>query len=217
MTKHILFGSTALLLAFLAFSCKNNTPENAKTPEMTYPFEKPDSIFGLKGCEMAGFIATSKTDREFVYQNFKIKVKDNENTPGENIGIGPDSNGLVLRLPISEEGNFFQGATRNHFFVDQGTGPDIRKMLIFNIKPDAILQVYQAEYLAAEPPFVSSNGGFWFFMPIEESELLQVPDCPEKEKWVKDGLRVGYGQRCIYNMVTRMLTRKSEYICVPLQ
>ncbi|MBK9338418.1 MAG: hypothetical protein IPM98_18530 [Lewinellaceae bacterium] len=217
MTKNILSGLTALLLTLLAFACKNNTPADAKASGMTYPFEKPDSIFGLEGCAMAGFRAFSDTTREFYYQNFRIKVTDKSGEPGQIIQVVLDSTNQTLDVPASTEAGFFSGAARDHFFVDIGTTPDARQMLIYNIRDGALLQTYRAEYLAAEPPFISTNGAFWFYAPIEESDMLKMPDCPDKEKWVKDGLRIGYGQRYIYNLVNRMLTRKSEYICAPFQ
>ena len=55
------------------------------------------------------------------------------------------------------------------------------------------------------------------FARIEESDMIKVPDCPDKAKWEKEGAKVIYGQLCLYNIVQRSLTKKSEYICVPLK
>ena len=64
---------------------------------------------------------------------------------------------------------------------------------------------------------VNGNGNVRFYMPTEESEVIKIPKCPEKAKWEKDGLKVVYGQLCLYNLVQRSLTRKSEYMCIPLK
>lgn len=183
---------------------------------MAYPFEKPDSLFGYEGCLMTGFRAYSPTEREFVYQDYTIRVKDKADGVGQNVELMRDS-ARVFTLPVSSEEGFFQGAARNHLFFDVGTGPGIRQILLYSVKENDVFQVYRADYLPDVQPFVSSNGGFWFYAPIEESEMVKTPDCPDKEKWLKEGLRVGYGQRCVYNLMDRMLVKKSEYICVPLQ
>ncbi|MBL7774606.1 MAG: hypothetical protein JNK89_01310, partial [Saprospiraceae bacterium] len=44
-----------------------------------------------------------------------------------------------------------------------------------------------------------------------------MPNCPDREAWEKKGLRVGFGQRYMYHMANRGLTRKSEFVCAPLQ
>jgi len=216
MTKHILICVTASL-ALWAMACKNNASPDAKAPDITYPYEKPDSLLGFEGCMVAGYRALSPTEREFIYQDYSIKIADKENAPGENIEIVLDSIGKTLSVPASTEEGYFQGMARGHFFVDIGTAPDVREIVLYTVTEGKLMQAYRTNYLPAEPPFISANGGFWFYTPIAESDMLQVPDCPDKEKWVKDGLRVGYGQRCVYNLVNRMLTKKSEYVCVPLQ
>lgn len=215
MIKHTLFVATAFLLLLLAFGCKN-TPSDNQEKSTVYPVIKADSIHGFEGCETAGYMALSDTTREFVYQKYLIRIKDRQGEPGEKIDIVllPDS--IRLSLPAVGEG-YFSGLAYGHFFVDIGTAPDLRELVLYRIQPDGIFQVYQTKYYPEPAPFVSGNGGIWFYAPIEEGDMVMMPDCPDREKWIKDGLRVGYGQRIIYDLKVRMLTRKSEYVCVPLQ
>lgn len=218
MKKNSAIYAAALLAALAVVACKNNPSAPAEMPgaNMAYPFEKPDSMFGYEGCLMTGFRAYSPTEREFVYQDYTMRVKDKADGVGQDVELMRDST-RIFSLPVSNEAGFFQGMARNHLFFDVGTGPGIRQLLLYSVKENDILQVYRTDYLPDVPPFVSSNGGLWFYTPIEESEMVKMPDCPDKEKWLKEGQRVGYGQRCVYNLVDRMLVKKSEYICVPLQ
>lgn len=215
MTKHTLLVAAAFFLLLFALACKNIPSENQEK-NIAYPVVKADSIHGFEGCEMAGFKALSDTTREFVYQKYLIRVKDRQGEPGEKIDLVVLPDSIHLGLPAEEEG-YFSGLAYGHFFVDIGTGPDLRELVFYRIQPQGIFLVYRTKYYPEPAPFVSGNGGVWFYAPIEEKEMTKMPDCPDREKWLKDGLRVGYGQRIIYDLKDRMLTRKSEYVCVPLQ
>lgn len=216
MIKHTPFVAATLLLALLVVSCKNSPSDNSEK-NVTYPIERNDSIVGFKGCLVAGFKASSATEREFIYQKYLIKARNQEGFSGERIDliVLPDS--ARYMLPVDDNGAF-SGMAYDHIFIDAGTAPDLRELVLYRIKPGGVISmVFRTKYYPEPAPFVSENGSLWFYTPIEEKDMVKIPDCPDKKKWVKDGLRVGYGQRALYNLTDRMLTRKSEYVCVPLQ
>jgi len=213
MIKHIPFAAVTLLLCLLVVSCKNTPSEKS----VVYPIEKNDSIVGFKGCLTAGFRASSDTAREFIYQKYLIKARTQDGFPGERIDVITLPDSIRQMLPVDDNGSF-AGMAYEHIFIDAGTAPDLRELVLYRIRPEGVISmVFRTKYYPDPAPFVSENGNLWFYAPIEESDMVKTPDCPDKEKWVKDGLRVGYGQRVLYNLTDRMLTRKSEYVCVPLQ
>ncbi|MEQ1745792.1 MAG: hypothetical protein ABMA02_10220 [Saprospiraceae bacterium] len=217
MTKSFTLFAPALVAILLLASCKNSAPTDPKKANITYPYEKPDSIVGFKGCQMAGFSSKSAENREFRYQDYVFVVTDRKDEPGEKIGIVFNSDTTRrLEIPATEEA-YFMGVANNHFFMDRGTGPDVRELVFYRFQAGEVYLVYRTNYYPEPAPFVSTNGALWYYAPIEEKDMIKIPDCPDREKWLKEGLRVGYGQRVLYNLNERMLTRKSEYVCVPLQ
>lgn len=223
------------LLAGLALACKNKK-ENTNAPEeiisleggrgagrplgsgetSSLPPEKPDTLFGFEGCERPGFRALTPKVHEFIYQGFRVRITQRDDEAGEKLEVFIDSTGASLAIP-TVEATFFRGGARGHIFVDVGTGPDVRDIILYNLKRGTLAQVYREQYCPDGETFVSQNGGFWFYCPVADSEVTKKPDCPDKEMWAKNGLRTAYGQRYVYDMVNRGLTRKSEFICVPMQ
>lgn len=209
------------VVALFLWTCQSNTKnDNAKgvpAVEVNYPYERADSVFGFEGCDKGLYKADSAGAFEMVYAGYRVQVAYDPSQPGQQITVFVDSTGPRLTFPPLDEGGYFQGKWKNHFFVDVGTGPDVRKLNIYKVENGGLYQVFQTEYLSEEPPVVSQRGSLWFYGPVEEKDISEKPACPEAEQWRKEGLNVGYGQRRLYDMEQRMYTRKSEFICVPRQ
>lgn len=176
------------------------------------PPGRNDSLAGFQGCERAAYSALTANSHEFIYQHYTVKIKENPNSPGEEVVVVRDSGRQDFKIPMPSDGRF-HGMCRNKLFVDAGTGPDNRTLFIFDV--DKMVQNYSTSY-CGELRIIGSQK-LWFLMPVEESEVTKMPDCPDKDEWKKNGLGVGYGQQCIYNFMNRSLTRKSEWVCVPQQ
>ena len=106
------------------------------------------------------------------------------------------------------EATYFRGFSRGHFFVDIGKDPYVRDIIIYSLQKGVLSQVYRTPYIVADTPFVA-NGTFWFFRPVEQSEVPEKFECPDGDD------NVVFGQRYLYHMINRGLTRKSEYTCSP--
>ena len=219
MKNHILFAAAAALILLLD-SCENKTatigklspePENKLTPG-SLPPGKSDSIVGFRGCESAAYSPLTADSDEFIYQHYTVKLKRKSDGPGEEITVVRDSGRADFVIPMPEAGRFF-GIYKNKMFVDAGTGPDNRELFIFDL--DKEVQTFNTPYCGELR--IAESERLWFMVPVEESEVVKKPECPEKDEWIKNGLKVGYGQRCIFNFMNRSLTRKSEWVCVPLQ
>lgn len=208
--KRLLFYATAIVLSGSLLFCKNTPASQGSAEEL--PADRNDSLVGLKGCERAGFKALSKTERQFIYQDFTVNSNDKADGKGQDIDITRTDGAEGLTI-LHEEPTYFLGSSRGQVLFEEGTGPENRKLVVYHVKRRALLFRY---------PFcgdmeVTPNGFVRFYTPVEESDMTEVPECPDKEKWEKEGKKVVYGQLCLFSLVNRSLTRKSEYACIPLK
>lgn len=222
--KNLIFLAAASALLFSFSFCKNTplpegqtmvTPETSTepaAPPAPLPPGKSDTLVGFRGCERAAWSPLDVYSDEFIYQHYTVKKRRIANNPGEIVTVLRDSGRTAFTVPMPPKG-YFLGICRNKLFVDAGSGPDGRHLFVFDV--DQMAQLYETPY-CGEPQIIESSR-LHFLRPVDESEVTKMPDCPDKEQWLKDGLRVGYGQRCIYNLEQRSLTRKSEWMCVPVQ
>ena len=214
MTKYIQFYASIAMLALTILACKNASSGTSTEGAESYPIFRTDTLLGLQGCERAGFKAESTQKQEINYQNYTFRMEQKEGG-GEILEVAIDSSAKKFKLPDVELIHF-KGASRDHFFVEVGDNPDIRDLIVYSLKDQTLYQVYRSAFLVAEPPFVA-NGSVQLYVPVEESEVTKMPECPDKAAWIKKGMRIGYGQRYMYHMPIRGLTRKSEFICAPLE
>ena len=205
--KHVMLYVPALLLAGMFTFCKNSTPEKPTTEFLP---ERTDSLFGLKGCDRAGFRMLSPTEHEFVYQDFTVHITKKPDGSEEIKAVRTDS--TTSDLDIVHEGpSYFRGSSHGQIFVEEDKGPGNHEMAIYHVNRRSLM---------LRTPFcgdmeIWANGNVWFYTPIEESEVSKMPECPEKAEWDKKGWKTTYGQRSIFHLVNRTLTKKSEFACFP--
>lgn len=208
--KRLLFYATAIVLSGSLVFCKNNPASQGASDEL--PADRNDSLVGLKGCDRAGFKALSKSERQFIYQDFTVNSKDKEDGKGQDINITRKDGAEGLTI-IHEEPTWFLGSSRGQVLFEEGTGPENRKLVVYHV----LRRTLMFRYPVCGEMEVAPNGFVRFYTPVEESEMTKVPECPDKEQWEKDGIKFVYGQVCLFSLVNRSLTRKSEYACVPLK
>lgn len=222
MKNLFLFAIGMALLFTLAF-CRNTPLPEGQTmvsdktpipsaPDLPVQMDKRDSIAGFKGCEKASWSQLTTFSEEYVYQRYTVKITRNPDKPGEQITVKRDSGRADFVIPMPEDG-YFRGVSRNKLFVDAKNEAGGRELLVFEL--DRMLQFFNIRYCG--DPEIISHEKIYFLIPVDEAEVTRIPDCPQKEEWTKNGLKVGYGQRAIFKFMKRSLTRKSEWACVPLQ
>lgn len=218
--KNLFFFSLAIALTLTLIFCKNTplpegqtvvTRETSAEPPISLPASQNDTLPGFKGCERASWSLLSASSGQFLYQSYTVKINLVPNKQSEEIIVLPDTGEGSFTIPMPDDGHF-HGICRNKLFVEASDEAGGRRFFIFDIEKPA--QLYSTPY-CGEPQIVESDR-LHFLQPVDEKEVTKMPDCPNKEEWTKNGLRVGYGQRCIYNLEKRSLTRKSEWVCVPL-
>lgn len=215
MMKNTLVYVSVFFLALTILACKTKG-EQGENSKANLPAMRTDSLVGFEGCNRAGFKAISENVFEYKYQYYTFRTTIKEDG-AELIEFTIDTIGKKFAKVSDLEPTYFRGCVRGHFFVDIGTAPDVREMIIYSLQNGVMSQVYRVPYLVKYPPFIASNGQFYFFRPVDEAEVSTMPECPDKEAWLEKGLKVGYGQRYMYNLVNRGLTRKSEFVCASLQ
>lgn len=212
--EHLMFVP---LLALFVCACKNQpvTPENssATTPLTTAgQVTTADSLAGFKGADPFTFTRLSPGSAEYRYQKYVVKVKPLPGQPGQDVFVMPVNGTKPYALPTV--GNaFFAGISRDHLFLDSGTGPTGREFIIFSLKKNR--SEVRTHYLGE--PEVLPNGRLLYLVPTEEKDVTKLPECPERSEWEQKGLRVGYGQVCLFNLDQGVEVKKSEWRCMPLQ
>lgn len=209
--KHVLLYASVLLIAGASVFCKNKSAAAATEVSQVIPADRPDSLYGYPGCDVAGFHAISATEREFIYQDFKVHIGPNP-IGGEDIHAIPmDSTKGDLKI-IHEGPSYFKGVSHGQLLIEEDKGADApRELAVYQFERKALM--FRMAFCGDIQ--IASNGNLRFFTPVEEADVTNMPECPEKEEWAKKGMGVMYGQRCLFSLTNRTLTKKSEYTCLP--
>jgi hypothetical protein len=203
-----------LFIAFALVTCKNQASSGGQKAESaTYPSAPIDTAYGFNGCDRAQMVIKSPTEVELTYHHYMVTLTTKPDEPGEEVKLTPREEGqITYNLPM-QENSYFVGINRDKAFIDSGTGPDGRQLLVWDIpKRKGLLQMMYTDTV-----LITSSGRMWFFEPVDVSVIDSLPACPQKAEWEAGGLGVGYARRCLYNLEDGSLTKKSEYKCVPLQ
>jgi hypothetical protein len=200
---------TFLSIILLAICCKN-----VDAPQKIYRGEEPlvavDTMIGFLGCDRPSVIHPSPNEALYQYQHFSVEVSPLASEAGERIQVNNEQ-GKVLEVP-KDNAPFFAGIRGNHLFVDRGTGPDGREIVIYDLSKRGM--EFQGKYTDTVRIV---NNQVWIWEPVATASVTKEVVCPNQEEWTKNGLQVGYAQRTLYHLVNRSITRKSEYKCVPEQ
>ena len=205
--KKILFFS--LILLFLS-SCeqKNGKVLSSKTNDMLIP---KDTIVGIKGCDLAQMEET-KDGKTYNYTSYKVSTLASKTGVGEDITIVGTDKKDVFNIKNTDAHHFF-GIKQDFLFVDNGTGPNGRSVLIYDLKKQSL--IHEAAY---EADMNIEQSKMTYKTPIDTRNIrLMASVCPDKDKWEKQGLGVGYAMIMVFDLTTKEVISTGEYTCFPIQ
>ena len=183
--KNLIFLSFILI----AFSCKHEPSGNSSNaPHPAEESTPTETEYGLPGSDKTS-VSKSPESSVFKYQQYVVKTTPAKDSAGEDIAVSDATGQEIWLLDNGSSANSFYGISYDHVFVDMGTGPDGRKLLVFNLLNKKT--VLEAGYIGDLS--ISSEGLLSYYLPVTEKQAGKV-DCPEKASWEKQGLAVGYGQ-----------------------
>lgn len=213
MRVFALSASFACLVLFLG-ACKNqNSTKTADASSGPAATANPDTMVGFTGMNRAAFKMIDTANAEFTYQRYVIRTsRRTDGKPGDVITVVPTDGTPAWAAPVPVA-SFFNGVVQDRLIVDIGTGPDGRALQVINLQTHLVN--FTTKYVG--DPQVLSGNKLWFLAPVLADTLTKKPECPQQADWEKNGLKVGYGQRCIFDLANRQLTRKSEFQCVAVQ
>ena len=208
----------ANLLFVTLLGCKDApktaaTQPKSETPAVPIPATTPvapvaavakDTTIGIKGCETAKF-----DGKTYNYASTKVTVKSLDDSPDEIIEV----NGTVI--PNKKDGAAsFAGVYKNFLFIDDGTSTNGRILRIWGIKEKKVL--FQTAY---EGDLSLTNDKVKFIQPIDltKVKLSKPVNCPDKAKWEKAGLGVGYGMPHQYDLAKLSATPAGDIVCFSMQ
>lgn len=205
-----------LFLFFLAFSCKNETSSTTSSASETAQDEAPkagadEAVHGMEGAEAAR-IAAGEDATEYVYQQYKVRTVADGRNAGEHITVYTPDGQEIWKL-ANDSGHFFHGISRDHAFVDIGTGPSGRNLMVYDLKNNKT--VFKLQYIGEAS--ISADGVLSFYRNMPERGVPKSTRCPEKSAWEKDGLGIGYGQLHTYPLTDGEVLGKPVFKCFPVQ
>jgi hypothetical protein len=199
--KHI----TIVILIFILFVLK------------AYSAQK--IIFSLfPGTEQVYVLSQYKNYTCFQYHNYVVVTKDLLNSVGSDMFIKYFNwdMGYYNVEDITNEHDFqiknewaeyFQGIYKHYLFIDSGTGPGPRGLIIYNLRTKK--KVFESEY--SEPVFIDAKGIFSFW---KTSEIPATEEnCPEYSKFRADGFGVAIEKKVLLNLNDLGLSETGEAHC----
>ena len=206
--KNILFFSF-ILLVFSSCEQKNGKVLFSKSNNMLI---QKDTIIGIKGCDAATQIEETKDGKVYQYSSYKVSTLPTKKGAGEDISILEADKKDVFNIK-NTDAHHFLGIKQNLAFVDNGTSPNGRSVLIYDLKTQAL--VHQAAY---EADMKIEESKLVYKTPIDTRNIrLMASVCPDKDKWEKQGFGVGYAMIMVFNLTTKEVISTGEYTCFPIQ
>jgi hypothetical protein len=195
----------ALCTAFVA--CKetpksSTTSTSATTTTTTKAAAAKDTLIGMAGCQKASMTG----ENAYTYPEAKVTVKSNSDSVGETINV----NGTDIK---NEDAYSFYGVYNNFLFIDNGSGPNGSELLVYGIKEKKML--FRTHY---EGELTLNKDKINYIMPMYATKAkFSKVNCPEKAKWEKDGLSIGYGLPMQYDLTTLTPSETGSVTCFPMQ
>ena len=109
-----------------------------------------------------------------------------------------------------EQAEFFLASTTDFILIDQGTAPDPRGLIVFDLKK--CQRVYNDRY---SKPFEVQGNTVTYWNPIDEP--VTEKNCPEGKTYTKQGLGVGIELLVTLDLSTLEKKSLNQFRCQPRQ
>ena len=200
-----------LIFLIIVLVCACEQKQTLTTSKPRGVMMQRDTLLGIKGCDMAQFEET-KVGNIFNYGHTKVLTIPSEDGVGEEIYVQSTHQKDTFWIENIEAYHFF-GIKNDLLFVDNGTGPNGRSFLVYDL---ATRKMIHEDHYEAEISI--KNNKIMYLTPIDTRNIrLRASVCPNSEKWEKQGLGVGYAQIISFDLKTKESEETGEYSCFPIQ
>lgn len=105
---------------------------------------------------------------------------------------------------------FFWGIWDKLLFIDSGTGPDPRILLIYDLEKKE--RVFTGDY--SSPIILKDDGKLYFW---QGSDVATKDNCPDYEEWERGGLGAAIETRVFLDLERFVIRKTTETRCAPRQ
>jgi hypothetical protein len=198
------------LLTLILNACDTSKTGNS-SPKASNTNRQHDTLMGIKGCDLAK-VQETKIGKTYIYPETQVTVTPSEDGVGEEIHVVSAGKTDTFWIENIEAHHFF-GLKNNFLFVDNGTGPNGRLVIVYDLTTRK--NIHEARY---EKDLSLKDNKMIYLTPIDTRNIrLRDSVCPDKEKWEKQGLSAGYAQYVEFDFKTQTATQTGNYSCYPIQ
>jgi hypothetical protein len=194
------------LLTLVLGSCNTNSTLTSKSEA-----QKQGSLMLLKGSDPAK-VQETKIGKIYIYADKQVSVTPSEDGVGEEIHIVSAGQKDTFWIENIEAHHFF-GIKNGFLFVDNGTSPNGRTLVVYDLTTRE--NIHEARY---EKEISVLDNKLTYLTPIDTRNIrLRDSVCPDKDKWEKQGLSAGYAQYVTFDFKTKEVVESGNYSCYPIQ
>lgn len=202
---------TLSLLTLVLGSCETKQTGMLSSYQTKSAHSQRDTAIGIKGGDRAK-VEETKIGRTYIYPQAKITVTSSEDGVGEEIHVVSTGKTDTFWIENIEAHHFF-GIKNDFLFIDNGTGPNGRTIVVYDLKTRQ--NIHEARY---EKDISLNESKMTYLAPIDTRNIrLRDSVCPDKDKWEKQGLSAGYAQYVEFDFKTQEATQTGNYSCYPIQ
>ena len=199
------------LLTLVLGSCETKQTGMLTSNQNKNARPQRDTLVGIKGGELSK-VQETKLGRTYIYPETQVTVLPSEDGVGEEIYVVSLGQKDTFWIENIEAHHFF-GIKQGFLFVDNGTGPNGRTIVVYDLKTRQ--NIHEARY---EKDISVNNDKMSYLTPIDTRNIrLRDSVCPDKDKWEKQGLSAGYAQYVEFDFKTKDATPTGNYSCYPIQ
>lgn len=189
----------------------------------------PATEVGLPGTEAFTTLKLSQTQTCQIYSHYAVRVTASQTVAGEYLNVfkmtpGADpikvcttaASQAVFNLR-EEEANWLVGISDQYLFIDQGTGPSLRHLVVLDIEKGKRLyeSVYEGDFNLDGKRYLSFDKVMKG--PADSLTAADKKACPQAPQWRKLGFGAAWITRYRLDLQTGKATPTGKLSCVQIQ